>query len=420
MPSVLFYLLINLFSRSERPPQTYVGFFDALKHQLPTLSYDAHYRPSEFSSLASSSKYASAVDDLLMQPPPSGHPLFSSPTTTMNNDSPPPSFNDYSAELLSTPPPPSKRKAPPTDPLDSPAPRAALPKRVKLSSEEYEKLDRVFDLFQELDWTLGDFLHYTFTHKDSNNIHIARSQRHGNIVQRYLSGQTSHGVGRLLESWFTSPDGRAVDDEDLFNTETPYRDINQVRIALTAFAAQTCGDELGKEARAAVEKSGGLHTRNDEVEWQDLGDAIQQAKQSLRIIQRLTFHFMSIVAEPTPRSRSGIIDIRKSRPRDNVVIHCLSMLDFCKNSEARLLPLANGILYLSSLVPNDIVAFNSRLAAMPAVNTIKAALKDFSKQKAVSIRSRGRDVAVSVGTDGRLYTLADILTFDNTQHFARQ
>jgi hypothetical protein len=29
-------------------------------------------------------------------------------------------------------------------------------------------------------------------------------------------------------------------------------------------------------------------------------------------------HFMAVVAEPTPRSRKGVITVRKSRPRDNV------------------------------------------------------------------------------------------------------
>jgi hypothetical protein len=96
------------------------------------------------------------------------------------------------------------------------------------------------------------------------------------------------------------------------------------------------------------------------------------------------------------------------------------MLDFCQNDEARLLPLARGILYLSSLVSVDIIAYNSRIAGMPAVGTIKRALKKFSDQKAVAIRMRGRNITAWVGPDGLLYTNAIALIFNNVQHFQRQ
>jgi hypothetical protein len=57
---------------------------------------------------------------------------------------------------------------------------------------------------------------------------------------------------------------------------------------------------------------------------------------------------------------------------------------------------------------------------MPAVGTIKRALKKFSDQKAVAIRMRGRNITAWVGPDGRLYTNAIALIFDNVQHFQRQ
>ncbi|KAJ7886591.1 hypothetical protein B0H14DRAFT_2229678, partial [Mycena olivaceomarginata] len=59
----------------------------------------------------------------------------------------------------------------------------------------------------KLDWTISDLLHHTFTHQDADNNDIPRSQRHGNIVQRFLSGRTTHCVGEIVHSWLTSPDG---------------------------------------------------------------------------------------------------------------------------------------------------------------------------------------------------------------------
>lgn len=143
---------------------------------------------------------------------------------------------------------------------------------------------------------------------------------------RYLSGRTTHKVGQVIYSWFTSPDGRGVSDDELFNVDTPYWEIKPVREALTAFAAQASSEFLGKEARHVVHKSSGLHahvssapTEGDdgEVDWSDLGDAIRTARESLQSVQRLGFHFMKVIAEPTPRSHQGVVIIRKSRPRDN-------------------------------------------------------------------------------------------------------
>jgi hypothetical protein len=223
---------------------------------------------------------------------------------------------------------PHKRKErAPAGPQDTPSPHGQTPKRLKPSYDTNEKLDQVFDLLQNLDWTLGDFLFHMFVHQDDENHHIPRSIRHGAIVHPFLAGLTTHTVAEIIHSWITSPDGRGSTDDTLFCTDVPYHNIKPVRQALTAFAAQQCSLRLGKEARAAVKLSGGLHAKvstrssslNDgEIEWSDLGTAIQQANTSLQQVQPLAMHFMAVVAEPTPRSRKGVITVRKSRPRDNV------------------------------------------------------------------------------------------------------
>jgi rRNA processing protein Krr1/Pno1 len=95
------------------------------------------------------------------------------------------------------------------------------------------------------------------------------------------------------------------------------------------------------------------------------------------------------------------------------------MITFCRNYHARLLPLAHGVLYLASHVPIDIININCRLGAMPSLETIKATLRGISDQKAAKIRRMGRDTAVVV-KDGKNMIKANIIIFDNSQHFRRQ
>jgi DNA polymerase III delta prime subunit len=56
---------------------------------------------------------------------------------------------------------------------------------------------------------------------------------------------------------------------------------------------------------------------------------------------------------------------------------------------------------------------------MPSINTVKALLKCFSDQKAVVIRTRGRDTSVKRIND-RVMTKVILLIFDNVQHFMKQ
>ncbi|KAJ6592012.1 hypothetical protein B0H10DRAFT_2233056 [Mycena sp. CBHHK59/15] len=299
--------------------------------------------------------------------------------------------------------------------LDTPSPQGQTPKRQKLALTTHQKLDKLFDLLKEMEWTLGETLHHLFAHRDSENYPIPRSQRQGLIVEVYLSGRSTYTVSGILEAWLTSPYGRGHSNQLMFDTETPYLTILPVRHALSAFAAQTCAESLQHDSSDAVKKTAGLWAINGLTLEPPFNKQI-----ALRENQCLAMHFMRIIAEPEPRSRKGVLTVRKSRPREHVVTSCLASLTFCKNDQARLLPLARGILYLSSNVPMDIISYGSRIANMPAVNTIKAALKGFSDQKAVAIRTRGRDVSVVTDSNGRRTTMAKKLIFDNVQHFRRQ
>ncbi|KAJ7456199.1 hypothetical protein FB451DRAFT_1048472 [Mycena latifolia] len=257
-----------------------------------------------------------------------------------------------------------------------------------------QKLDKVFDLFQELDWSLGEFMHYVFAHKD-----VHRSPRHGLIVQRYLAGFNQFTIAPILEAWLTSPDGAGHNvDSQMFTLSTPYTELPHVRAALTSFAAQTVKTKLLRDIRASL---------------------MENMKSVFERSQGLLYEYLVALASPAPVSRRGVVTPRRNRPPELVTTNAISMITFSRNYHARILPLSRGILYLASHVPIDIIDINCRIGTMPSLETIKSALRGFSNQKAVKIRTMGRDTGV-VEIDGREMVKANIIIFDNSQHFRRQ
>ncbi|KAK7015588.1 hypothetical protein R3P38DRAFT_3276425 [Favolaschia claudopus] len=403
-------------------------------------SYSTFWSAQEKAAAPAETLSASSIDRILNQPPPSGHAMFSASPQKRTRIS---SLADFSAMTnrlksfgqfqssdnfslrFATPSKEADDNAAssvdmsdvPFDNLDasphqSIPPSGQPPKRTKPALTLEQKLDKLFDFLKnELDWTLGETLHHIFFHIDDNH----RSRRHGIIVESYLAGKGLYTVSGILDAWLKSPDGRGHTHLPLFDTNTAYLDIRPVRQALTGFAAQICAEQLEQEARQVVKPAGGLRAviEADEdgvlddvhVEWNDLRSVIQDATRRIRETQPLAVHFLATIAEPKPRIRNGTMTIRKSRPRENVVINALASLDYCKNDQARLLPLARGILYLSSNVPVEIIAHGCRLGNMPA---------------ALAMRKRGRDITVTIHPDGRIMVQAKGINFDNVQHFNRQ
>ena len=141
------------------------------------------------------------------------------------------SSDDFTMDL-SMPSPSQKWKEITTDVLPTftapPSPSKQPTKRRKSipTLTASEKLELIFDFLKKQDWTLGEFLHHTFAHKDDRNGRIPRSQRHGIIVKRFLSGQNKYTVSGILESWFTSPDGYGHNAGSLmYCVTTPYTQI---------------------------------------------------------------------------------------------------------------------------------------------------------------------------------------------------
>ncbi|KAJ6506522.1 hypothetical protein C8R45DRAFT_816656 [Mycena sanguinolenta] len=271
-------------------------------------------------------------------------------------------------------------------------------------------------------------MHHLFAHKD-----VHRSKRHGIIVERYLSGRNNFSIGGILHHWLTSPDGAGHNDDPfMYSLTTPYTDQSHVRTTLTSFAAQLVEKQIVRDVRAAVLKSGGLHApaagkpgaateteagsegNTSSIQLADLGSSLMpNMKRVFREKQGLLYDLMLAVASPDLSSP------RKYRPPELAVLNAISMLTFTRNYYARLLPLSRGILYLASHVPRDIIDINSRVGTMPSIETIKSALRGLSNQKAIKIRKMGRDVGL-VEVDGRQMVKANVIIFDNTQHFRRQ
>ncbi|KAF9500116.1 hypothetical protein BDN71DRAFT_1577613 [Pleurotus eryngii] len=244
------------------------------------------------------------------------------------------------------------------------------PARATGQHSKQEKLDQFFDLLDELKWTLGELLHHLFVWRYSPSETIAFSCRHG---------------------------------------------------------AHIVKDRLLSEAWNAVKSSTGLYTplrrdnRAKNLHWNDLSASLTAtATAKFKKHQPLAFHYMASIAQGL-RKRNGVIAVRSCRLVDVVVAHALAALDFCRSSNARLIPISRGILYLASTVPTDVIAYNSHVGNMPSINTLKVALKVFSDKKADVIRSLGHDSAVQKElATGEEFVYINHILFDNVQHFLKQ
>jgi hypothetical protein len=318
------------------------------------------------------------------------------------------------------------------------------PKRIKLPDSQLpiaQKLDKVFDYLKTLEWTTEDFLKHLFAPKTHTS---TRSQRHGLIMEQFLSGRDHYTVSKLLESMWITFDGAGHHSADMYSVAIPYLEMRPVRAAISLFAAQIVETRLLEEAQVGIDEDNGMHasitSRNEagRVEWASIGASLIPAIQAnLSQHMPLAFHYMLRIAEPRPRKRKGAIAVRIHRPPNlvsylkslyttklitrvtKIATQALCSLLFGRSGRARLLPITLGILYLASCVPVDIFAINSRLGIMPVINTVKSVLKGFSDQKAVAIRTRGRDTSTKT-VNGCVMTRAILLIFDNVQHFMKQ
>ena len=159
-----------------------------------------------------------------------------------------------------------------------------VPKRIKIADSDLpisEKLDKVFDLFQDLGWRTDTFLHHFFVKDDEN----PRSHRHSVFLGHFLKAKGRFLLANILKVWWTSGDSDEF-SEGMYSVTTPYTEIRSVRPALSSFAAQIVEVRLLQEARAAVHESSGLHAsvmnkpKDGLVKWANLGTSLMPMAQA--------------------------------------------------------------------------------------------------------------------------------------------
>jgi hypothetical protein len=180
------------------------------------------------------------------------------------------------------------------------------PKRIKLPDSSLpiaQKLDKVFDYLKTLEWSTEDFLKHLFAPKTRTS---TRSQRHGLIMERFLSGRDHYTVSKLLESMWITFDGAGHNSVEMYSVTIPYLEIGPARAAISSFAAQIVEAQLIQEAQAGIDKDNGMHasikTRNDgRVEWASIGASlIPTIQANLSQHMSLAFQYMLQITSPRP------------------------------------------------------------------------------------------------------------------------
>jgi hypothetical protein len=70
-----------------------------------------------------------------------------------------------------------------------------------------DKLEEVLSLLNSYSWTLGDLLWNMFAMQDKKGREFQPSLRHYQVVTKFLTGETSISVSKILELWMKSPYG---------------------------------------------------------------------------------------------------------------------------------------------------------------------------------------------------------------------
>ena len=131
-----------------------------------------------------------------------------------------------------------------------------------------KKLDKVFNLLQEINWTMGDLLYYAFRVKDEDGHKIKkRSEAHAKMASRFLGGfcNCKYGLAEIVEIWVKSPWGipnlkrGRWERNAMFSVEHEFRSLKPAKPEITPFVVQIVREQLGKDIQNAV-KENGLHT----------------------------------------------------------------------------------------------------------------------------------------------------------------
>ena len=199
-----------------------------------------------------------------------------------------------------------------------------------------EKITFMLDALKQLNWTLGDFLHYIFrlpgTIDSDNPRHTVppRSVSHGTVVGKFLKGNKKHGVAELVGFWLNDPSARPSPRNKEYplkhSPSVPWKGIRHAHTALTSMAVQLCEAHLVREQHTAVRGAAGLHGSapapcgHHQISWEDISSrTFSRVQEILEEHQPCAVHIIKRLAMPAPRrDNSGDIIRQKKRPPEIV------------------------------------------------------------------------------------------------------
>ncbi|KAI0351471.1 hypothetical protein OH77DRAFT_1416044 [Trametes cingulata] len=298
---------------------------------------------------------------------------------------------------------------PPTDHPE--VPPGARKWKHRKTRDELVQLSRVLNyIYDELDWTVGEFLHALFKSDPT----VRRTARHVGAVTSFLQGRANVTPAHILDLWYKHPAGtiswQDTEYKNMFSTYPEhFHEARSVRVALTTFAAQVVSKELVKEAERAVKPESGLHAsrragkpdstpsaHRTKIVWADVGAAtVSRVSDIITRLQPLLRTLLLAVAErhrPAASRPGGSLSVvHQKRPAEIVVTNVISTLDFSRSNRANLLPITRALFHFAVSAPYDLYLHGSRIGFMPAYTTTYRALEQLAQQEAQTVRAHGRD-----------------------------
>lgn len=193
--------------------------------------------------------------------------------------------------------------------------------------KDQDKLEAIFKLLQDFNWTIGDFLYLAFRVKDEKGAVVKnRSEAHAKMASRFLAGLCKHTPAHIVEIWVKSPWGipkkGRLERNAMFSTDRDFRMLKAARPGLTSFAVQIVREQLEKDIQKAVKRSSGLHTFTTgarKIADENYGaQTFMEATAVLQQHQPLAWDLFVQLATP-PTSKKGNTGVtRQSRPPEMV------------------------------------------------------------------------------------------------------
>ncbi len=193
-----------------------------------------------------------------------------------------------------------------------------------------EKLEAILEDLRRMNWTVGELLYHLFRTHDKKGQRVRRSNSHGSVVGRFLSGSTTYKPIQIVDFWLQDPAGRThrkdPEHELMYSPTTPYGTIKHARQALTAMCVQLCEKRMLRERKNAVRGANGLHGSKEgkrgrkELQWDDISSrTVADAREIFRTHQPVTLHILTALARPAPyKNELGEVIERKTRPPELV------------------------------------------------------------------------------------------------------